>query len=475
MYATTGILLLGFVVEMLGAGLAGGLVYVVGVLFCAMTPARFGILHIATAATILGVADRVPLALAGELTAHHFAERSAVLAGVWMIAALVRQRALDVSAISAARDTAQSYLDLVDVIVLALDRQGHITMLNRAGCELLGVEEHEVIGDGWIERFIPPAHRPRAREMVDSLLSGDAPPGTVEATILTASGERRRTLWRTTTLRSRGGEITGTLGSGMDVTELRRAERALEQARDELKEKASLARLGEMAAVVAHEVKNPLAGLRGTLQILESRAGADATDREVIGAMIRRIDGLNRIVEELLSFARPNVMDTAPVPLLDVVGRVLEVAASGRPELFDVSSGREQCLVEADSAQLEQALLNVMLNAVEACSGSPGAVRVRVEPDATGCAIRVRDDGPGIPEGIRDRVFEPFVTTRSRGTGLGLPVAKRIVEGHEGTLSLEEVEGGGVEAVVWLPRVPGAGAASGDQSMVSRSARSTST
>lgn len=449
-YATVLLLVVGFAVDVLTTATLGGLVYVAAVLLCALTPARVGVLTVAAAATLLGVIDRIPLAVEGALSPHDVAERSAVLMAIWMITALVRQRSRDVSERTAAQRAAQSYLDLVEVLVVALDRDARITTINRAGCQLLGVGEGAVVGESWIDRFVPPEDRARVRALFANVLEEAPEAETVENEIQTASGDRRLLLWRNAALRGADGEAIGTLSSGMDITELRAAEDALERARDELRDKENLARLGEMAAVVAHEVKNPLAGLRSTLQILEGRAADGSSDREIIATMIRRIDVLNRIVDELLSFARPAEMHRA---LVDCCDLVRDAVAVGSRDVQHVEVDGARCLVDGDASQLERALLNLLLNAVQASSGDPGSVTVRVEPVGTSCEIRVRDDGPGIPDDIRGRAFDPFVTSRSQGTGLGLTITRRIVEAHGGTVTLGDAPGGGTEAVIRLPRL----------------------
>lgn len=231
-----------------------------------------------------------------------------------------------------------------------------------------------------------------------------------------------------------------------DITERKAAE-------ERLREQAALVRLGEMAAVVAHEVKNPLAGLRGALQVIGKRLPAGGPDAVIVGEMVARIDALNRMVQDLLLFARPRQPRLAPVRVAALVKEAAEFIANDpglkrTPIEFD--DGGDP-IVPADVDLLRPVFLNLLLNAAQAAQNR-GRVRVQIHPPANGrCLITIADDGPGIAREIRDRIFQPFFTTKHRGTGLGLPIAKRAVELHGGELSIESPEGGGTTVTVKLP------------------------
>ena len=184
-----------------------------------------------------------------------------------------------------------------------------------------------------------------------------------------------------------------------------------------LREQEALTQLGQLAAVVAHEVRNPLAGLRGSLQILESRLPPGMREREIIGPMIQRIDGLGKTVEDILLFARPQPPRRRAVALRPIIS---EVAASARATDFtQVSVVGDDAVVQADPEMLRAVMLNLILNACQAAHGQ----RVEIETLAGDgvCHIEVRDRGPGISDEIRGKIFEPFFTTKSSGTGLGPP------------------------------------------------------
>ncbi|GMV21407.1 MAG: hypothetical protein AMXMBFR57_13560 [Acidimicrobiia bacterium] len=229
-----------------------------------------------------------------------------------------------------------------------------------------------------------------------------------------------------------------------DITERKRSEEAL-------REQASLAQLGKLAAVVAHEVRNPLAAIRGALQVIGRRMDGASTEHAVVQDVIARVDALNDIVSDLLLFARPRPPVLIAVPVRDVLTGVASLLANdsamaGVKVAIDVTD----TAINADVDQLQQALLNLLINGGQAMQGS-GTIRISSTLTDTHCALAIEDEGPGLPQDVRDHLFEPFFTTKHRGTGLGLATAKRIIEAHGGTLTLESPAGGGTIAHIRVP------------------------
>jgi two-component system sensor histidine kinase HydH len=222
------------------------------------------------------------------------------------------------------------------------------------------------------------------------------------------------------------------------------------EAESRLREQAALTQLGQLAAVVAHEVRNPLAGVRGTLQVLESRVPGQVCERAVITTMIERIDALNAKVTDLLVYARPSdprpqAVDPRPI-IADAAANAR--AAAGAASASTPVSG-DGALVRADPEWLRSVLLNLLLNAYQAEGTQP--VEVYVSRQDGSCTIAVLDRGPGIPAHVRERLFEPFFTTKPAGTGLGLPVVKRLMELQGGSIRLSDRAGGGTRAEITLP------------------------
>jgi signal transduction histidine kinase len=212
-----------------------------------------------------------------------------------------------------------------------------------------------------------------------------------------------------------------------------------------------LAAVGEMAAAIAHEVKNPLAGIRGAIQVIGGRLPAGSKDQAVTKEIVNRIDGLNELINDLLVFARPPQPRPAPVDIAPLVTTMADLLSED-PSLKDVAVRIEGSAppIVADSELLKIVFQNVMVNGAHAMKGH-GTIRVRLEPVDRACRIRFEDTGPGIPAEIREKIFTPFFTTKSRGTGLGLPTAKRLVEAHRGTIRVDCPPQGGTTVTIDLP------------------------
>ncbi len=228
----------------------------------------------------------------------------------------------------------------------------------------------------------------------------------------------------------------------------------LETVHAELRHREALARLGEMAAVVAHEVKNPLAGIMGVLQVLDARERGES-ERKVIRDVHARLASLAETVDDLLAFARPTELRAEPVDLLELLHdiRDLVLADSHFPDL-QVEIDGDPATAHADRTQLRRALHNVVLNAAAAMAGA-GVVRISVNQQDDAWRIYVHDQGPGVPEELRGRIFEPFFTTKVQGSGLGLPLVQRTLEAHGGTVDLTCPPTGGTTVTLELPKLSG--------------------
>jgi PAS domain S-box-containing protein len=409
--------------------------------------ARFA-LAAAVGITVLALADLVlsPRTHTGGLSSVHHA---LAVAAVWATAILVYRHKLTERSLRREEAEAQAYLDVAAVAIIVLDREGNVTLINRRGCEILGLEAGRVLGRPWVDSFVSESHRERTREALRAFVNDEIPPSPerpFENRIRTASGEERLVAWRRTVLRDARGRVSATVSSGEDVTERREAERRL-------RAQESLAKMGRLAAVVAHEVRNPLAGIRGAIQVL-SRRMPEREDREVMARIVERVDTLNALTEDLLVYARPHAPEIAPVRL----GAILAVARrllAGHADLSAVSVeiGEVDVTLEADEKMVQDVFLNLFLNAAQAMEGR-GTIRVAVRTGADTVQVDVEDDGPGIPPEVRERLFEPFFTTRHRGTGLGLPIVKRDVEVHGGEVTVSQPDQGGTRVTVTLPLEP---------------------
>ena len=226
---------------------------------------------------------------------------------------------------------------------------------------------------------------------------------------------------------------------------------ARKAAEERLAQQAALARLGQMAAVVAHEVKNPLAGIKGAMQVLMSRRASGDSEAVVMGDVVARIDALNELIQDLMMFARPKPPRLSEVSvrhLLDEAVTMLRRDPIGSSLDIQIDGGDGS--ITADPDLIRATVLNLLLNAAQAMNGR-GRIHVTGERRDGMWAIEVRDSGPGIPAELQHEVLEPFFTTKARGGGLGLPIAKRVAEMHGGALTLACPESGGTSVTVTLP------------------------
>jgi two-component system sensor kinase FixL len=220
---------------------------------------------------------------------------------------------------------------------------------------------------------------------------------------------------------------------------------------EQLRERASLARLGEMAAVIAHEVRNPLAGIRGAIETIGRRLAPDSGDSAMVKEIVSRIDSLNEMMKDLLLFARPpqpRLKPTEMVPLVQMTADLLAQDPAFRGVQIDVTGASSA--VSADAEMLKIVFQNVLVNSAYAMGGH-GRIHVAVTNVDSSCVIAFADEGPGIPSEVRDRIFTPFFTTKARGSGLGLPTAKRLVEAQNGEIAIDCPPGGGTTVTVTLP------------------------
>jgi two-component system sensor kinase FixL len=224
------------------------------------------------------------------------------------------------------------------------------------------------------------------------------------------------------------------------------------QMEEQLREQTALARLGEMAAVIAHEVKNPLAGVRGAIQVIGSRLPKDSKDALVVNEIVSRIDALNELMKDLLLFARPPQARLAPVDLAGLIRTTADLLR-GDPALKGVAIRvhGDVAPLDADAELLKIVFQNLLVNGAQAMHGQ-GAIEITLESVDSLCQVTVRDNGPGIPAEVLGKIFTPFFTTKARGTGLGLPTAKRLIEAHAGTITISCPPEGGTSVVVELPQ-----------------------
>jgi two-component system nitrogen regulation sensor histidine kinase GlnL len=348
--------------------------------------------------------------------------------------------------LEATRDFLASVIETSGEAIITLDARGRITSWNRAAEQIYGWNAGEMRGQTF-ERLL--AHGPDAeldkQRIAESLREGRTFRH-YETTRVHKDGHRITVHVTHTPLIDSTGQVTGCTVTSHDVTEVR-------ELSARLREQERLAALGELAAAVAHEVKNPLAGIRGACDILARGYGKGDRRYELGQEVLRQVDRLNQTVRDLLLFARPKASRPVPTDIHQVLEHVLKLMGED-PQSDKVQVGRrydpELPTLRVDPQQMEQVFFNVFVNACQAMEFQ-GDLTVTTERNGRYARIGIRDTGPGLPKEGADKIFEPFFTSRAKGSGLGLAIVRNIVGAHEGSVVANNLPRGGAEIVISLP------------------------
>jgi len=343
-----------------------------------------------------------------------------------------------VGELSAVQQFNESVLQNMSDGLLVTGMEGRITLANRAASEILGYENlegrsiGEVMGD---EEIVVREGLERGLVVVRREVEVRKGDGGIVPLGMSVSP-----------LRGEGGGIRGVVVVFSDMSEARRIE-------EERRRLDRLALLGEMSAVVAHEIRNPLAGIGAGVQHLAEKMGREDARYESLEMIMRESERVNRIIEDILMISRPVRLHLAPCNVVEVIEEVLG-RFEGKAESKGVKVSKYYSpvvpLVRGDGVKLGQALSNLILNGIEAMPDG-GELRVMVTSERGHVEVEVRDRGLGIREEDRGKIFEPFWSRKPGGTGLGLAIARRIIEEHGGEIRVESEEGKGSVFIVRIP------------------------
>ena len=328
--------------------------------------------------------------------------------------------------------------------IIVIDAHGRVEAFNPAAERLFGYSSQEVLGRN-VDMLMPsPYHEEHDAYLARYLATGRAK--------IIGSGREVQGLRKDGTtfpLHLSVGQIT--MDGERKFTGILHDLSTRVQLEGQLREQAALAKLGEMAAVIAHEVKNPLAGIRGAIQVFGSQMSDGGTKGQVLKEIVARIDALDQMMKDLLLFARPPKPRRAPTDLVSLVTTMANLLSQD-PALKDMDVEVEGAAptLSADPDMLRIVFQNLLINGAHAMKGK-GRIRIAVDAIDSTCQIAFIDSGPGIPMEIREKIFTPFFTTKSRGSGLGLPTAKRLIEAHNGQIAIDCPPAGGTSVVVRLP------------------------
>jgi two-component system, NtrC family, sensor histidine kinase HydH len=243
----------------------------------------------------------------------------------------------------------------------------------------------------------------------------------------------------------------------VSAQKLSRVNRELQDTFEQVKRADRLAAIGQLAAGLAHEIRNPLASIDGAAEVLDVAGDRPELRKETVAIIRKECSRLNRLLTGLLDFARPRNPEWRPVDLPRVLDSVIDLVAhsAGKGIHFHQDSARGIPQLLGDEEQLNQVILNLTLNAAQAMPDG-GDVWLSAGQEDGGIAIEIRDQGAGIPQENMDKIFDPFFTTKDAGTGLGLSVVHQIVTRHGGEVTVSRNPGKGMTFRLFFPQPPGA-------------------
>ncbi|HEV7682676.1 MAG TPA: ATP-binding protein [Pyrinomonadaceae bacterium] len=328
--------------------------------------------------------------------------------------------------------------------VVTTDLEGRIYTFNAAAAEITGYREADVRGQdasiffGELNKII--------EDSMELTSAPDASPR-FEADCLTAEGLRLRLGFSVSPLFSEVGDTTGTVITFQDLTHIRGLE-------ETSRRQDRLAAIGRMAASIAHEIRNPLAAMRGSIQMLRADMEGESSQTELMEIILRESDRLNRIISDFLSYARPRSIIQSQVDVAELLRRTFTLlrnsAEINERQVIKEEVPESPVLVDADAEQIQQVFWNLARNALQSMPGG-GELRATVQNQANGrIRIAFSDTGRGMSPQQVEQLFEPFSSTTG-GTGLGLSIVYQIIRDHGGTINVRSREGQGTTITIELP------------------------
>lgn len=326
-------------------------------------------------------------------------------------------------------DYLNSIMESMSDGVIAVDTGERITTFNGAASRVLGFQAGDIVGSHFREVFGRDFSTRDGRALLE---------------LRAQDGHTVQVIERDSPLFGRNGARIGVVKVFQDQTEL-------ETLRTKMRQQDRLAAIGEMAATVAHEIRNPLGGIRGFASLLARDLNDDDPRRRLVDKIQIGARELERVVSELLEYTRPLQLQLRTVSCAELVDVTLGYVELGNRPVQIKNGIARDLLASVDPDKIRQVFLNIILNAVQSIDG-PGEVHITAKPSNALIAIAFKDTGCGMSSEQLTQVFSPFFTTKEKGTGLGLAVASKIVEAHNGSITVESNPGEGSTFYVHLPR-----------------------
>ncbi len=383
------------------------------------------------------------------------------------------------------RDFAQRLIETAQTIVLVLDANADIVTFNPYFEKLTGYKLDEVKGKNWFNTFLPEEDRQKINQIFKKAINEICIDGNVNPIVI-KDGRLKQIEWYARTLRDEQAQVVGILSTGQDITERLKAEEELKQAHLELEQRViqrtaalqqvntqllrtieekdhiqkvlqeteKLAGAGKLAAQIAHEINNPLAGIKNSFLLLKDAIPSDYKYFEYVGRIEKEIARVSNIVQQMFELYRPGTHPADKFDVREVIGDIIELLrTAGREKCIHIEiSCPDDIVATLPEALFRQVMYNLIQNAVQ-FSPSKGTIKIAASKTGSKLKIEVSDEGPGVDEKIRQKIFEPFFTTgtSTSGLGLGLSITKDIINAMEGKIHFENRSPKGTTFTILIP------------------------
>ena len=332
--------------------------------------------------------------------------------------------------------------------IMTMDPNDVVTSWNKGAETIFGYHAEEAVGRPVSFLLTPELKEEQELAKLARRFRSQGAVRSYQTERVTKDGRRIQVIFTRTAIRDDNGNVVGSSTVLKDVTLSRNLEKQLANAEH-------LATLGELSAGLAHEIKNPLAGIKGAIDVIRDSLSPSDLHREVLGDVLHEVNRIDKIVKDLLNYAKPKPPSLSTISLPEMAQRIAAMARkSSKSEAHSIELIQLTAIPEftGDEMQLEQVLMNLLLNAQKAAPNG-GHIRISLAYDEEEACIRmeVQDDGPGIAEEVKPRIFQPFFTTRTDGTGLGLATCLKNVQYHGGSIEVQSEAGRGTTFVVSIP------------------------
>ena len=341
-------------------------------------------------------------------------------------------------------------LETMDNAVISVDNNGIIKTFNRKSEEIFGKRREEALDKD-------------CQEVLNLNIEGECifkkclleRENIDQEIILEGKGLNKKILEvNTSFLTGELGEITGIVAEIRDVTEIKNLN-------EEIARNKRLTALGKLSAGIAHEIRNPLSSIRGLAQFVYNSFSKTDERKEDLNTIIQEVDRLNKLVVQVLDYAKVKELNLTYFSINNLVSKMVELfkqEIKNKQIRFYLKLSPDISEIQADEDQIRQILMNIIINAIQAIS-EKGEIKIKTEKclikGSSGLKLTIEDNGVGIPEKDLNQIFDPFFSTKEQGSGLGLSIVYKLVEGHQGEIKVESKEGEGTKFIIYLPQKGG--------------------